>query len=93
VAGRASGVKMGGERDGSLISPDGVAPSRIVSVYASGIFPCTIKSRRRFLLALAHLGSPGKRAVKRLCVCVREKSNIGVIFWDLSSCLKIRKLQ
>jgi len=23
-----------------------------------------------FLLVLAHLGSPGQRAVKRLCVCV-----------------------
>jgi len=29
------------------------------------IFPCTIKSRRS-LLAPAHHGSPGKRAVKRL---------------------------
>jgi len=29
------------------------------------IFPCTIKSRS-FLLTLAHLGGPGKRAVKRL---------------------------
>ena len=33
------------------------------------IFPCTIKSRSS-LLALVHLGGPGKRAVKRLCVCV-----------------------
>jgi len=32
------------------------------------IFPCTIKSRSS-LLAPAHLGDPGKRAVKRLCVC------------------------
>jgi len=37
--------------------PDGVAPSRIVSVSASDISPCTIKSRRRFLLAPAHPGS------------------------------------
>jgi len=29
------------------------------------IFPCTIKSRR-YLLALAHPGGPGKRAVKQL---------------------------
>ena len=28
------------------------------------------KSRRRFLLAPAHPGSPGKRAVNQLCVCV-----------------------
>ena len=32
-------------------------------------FPCTIKSRSS-LLAPAHPGGPGKRAVKRLCVCV-----------------------
>jgi len=35
------------------------------------ILPNTIKSRRSFLLALAHLGSPGKRAVNGcVCVCV-----------------------
>jgi len=33
------------------------------------ISPCTIKSRSS-LLAPAHPGVPGKRAVKRLCVCV-----------------------
>ena len=33
------------------------------------LFPCTIKSRSS-LLAPAHLGGPGKGAVKRLCVCV-----------------------
>ena len=33
------------------------------------IFPCTTKSRSS-LLAPAHAGGPGKRAVKRLCVCV-----------------------
>jgi len=33
------------------------------------ILPCTIGSRG-FLLAPAHPGVPGKRAVKRLCVCV-----------------------
>ena len=33
------------------------------------IFPCTIKSRSS-LLAPAHLGGPGKRAAKRLYVCV-----------------------
>jgi len=58
---------MGG---GSLFSPDGMASSRIVGVSASVIFTCTIKSRRRFLLALADPGSPGKRAVKWLCMCV-----------------------
>jgi len=56
---------------GSLISLDGVAPSWMVGVYAYVIFPCTIKSRRRFLLAPAHPGSPRKRAIKQLCVCVK----------------------
>jgi len=55
---------------GSLISLDEVAPIQIVDVSASVFFPCTIKSRRRFLLAPAHPGSPGKRAIKWLCVCV-----------------------
>ena len=56
---------MGDEGGGLLISPDGVVPS--VSVSA-----CTIKSRRRYPLAPAHLGSPRKRAVKHLCVCVYQ---------------------
>jgi len=64
--------KMGDYGGGLLISPDGVAPSRIVDVSASVIFPYTIKSRR-FLLAPAHPGSSGKGAVKRLCVCVLLK--------------------
>ena len=45
---------------GSLISPGGVAPSWIVGVSASVIFPCTIKSRSRFFLAPAHVGCRGK---------------------------------
>ena len=57
---------MGDDGSGSVISPDGVAPIQLVGVSASAIFHCTIKSRRRFLLlVLAHLGSPGKRAVKQ----------------------------
>jgi len=35
VAGRASGIKMGGEEGGSLISLDGVAPSQTVDASAS----------------------------------------------------------
>jgi len=64
------------EDDGgvSLIRLNGVAPIWIVGVSASAIFPFTIKSSRRFLLALAHLGSPGKMEVKWLCVfmCVTK---------------------
>jgi len=37
------------------------------------VFPCTIKSRSS-LLAPDHPGGPGKRAVKRLCVCVYVRS-------------------
>jgi len=57
--------------DGSLISLVGVAPSRIVGVCASVIFPCTIKSKRSFS---SGTGSPssGKRAVKQSCVCTRQ---------------------
>ena len=41
-------------------------------------FPCTMKSRSS-LLAPAHLGGPGERAVKWLCVCVFiiKKSSFG----------------
>jgi len=74
ATGRASGIKMGDEWDEGgwpLISPDGVALSWIVGVSASDISPCTMKSRGSFLLAPAHPGSAGKRAIKRcVCVCV-----------------------
>jgi len=59
----------GDDLRGSLISPDEVASSWIVGVSVSVIFPCALKSRRRFLLAPAHPGSHGKMAVKRFCVC------------------------
>jgi len=47
----------------------------MVCVSASVNLPCTIKSRRS-LLAPAHPGGPGKRAVKHLCgvVVFRAKS-------------------
>jgi len=56
---------LGGWWRWALVSPDGVVPSGMVDV----CFPCTIKSRSS-LLAPAHPGGPGKRAVKQLCVCV-----------------------
>jgi len=49
----------------ALVSPDGVAPSRMVSVSASVNSRCTIKCRSS-LLEPSHPGGPGKRAVKRL---------------------------
>jgi len=50
AAGRASSIKMGGDDGGGLlISPDGVAASRMIGVSASVIFPCTIKSRSLYL--------------------------------------------
>jgi len=61
-------VKNGGWWRWALISPDGVAPSWTVCLPLL-IFPCTLKSRGS-LLAPAHPGGPGKRAVKRLCVYV-----------------------
>ena len=67
AARRACGTKWGDEEGGSLISLDRVATSLDVGVSA---FPCITESRRRFLLALAHPGSPRKRAIKRLCMCV-----------------------
>ena len=49
-----------------MLSPDGVVPSRMVGVSASVNLPLHHKSRGS-LLVPAHPGSPGKRAVKRLC--------------------------
>jgi len=49
-----------------VISPDGVAPSWMVGVSASVNLPLHHKVQSS-LLAPAHLGGPGKRAVKRLC--------------------------
>jgi len=71
AAGRASGIKMGDDGCGLLISSDGVALSRVVGVSASVIFPCSIKSPEEdyILLAPAHPGSLEKRAVKRLLWC------------------------
>jgi len=64
--------KNGGWWRWSLISPDRMAPSRIVSVSTSVIFPCTMDHKStRFLLAPAHPGSPGERGRKMVvCVCV-----------------------
>ena len=45
------------------------------------ILPVTIKSRRSFLLALAHLGGPGKMAVEQLC-CL-----YWVLNWSVCCCL------
>jgi len=44
------------------------------------IFPCTIKSRSS-LLAPAHPGGPGKRAVKRMCVRVCYMANHNQILY------------
>ena len=42
------------------------------------IFPCTIKSRSS-LLAPADPSGPGKRAIKRLCVCVCVCNHKGTV--------------
>jgi len=46
------------------------------------ISPCTIKSRSS-LLAPAHLGGPGKRAVKRLLLCCCIKMEVGMLQMQL----------
>jgi len=51
-----------------MVSPDGVVPSRIVGVSASVNLPLHHKVQS-CLLAPAHPGGPGKRAVKRLWWC------------------------
>ena len=56
----------------ALVSPDGVVPGWMVGVSASVNFPCAIKSKRS-VLAPAHPGGPGKRAIKQLWWC-------GVVF-------------
>jgi len=56
---------MGGTLRWALVILDGVAPSQMVSVSASVNLPLHHKSRSS-LLAPAHPGRPGKRAVKRL---------------------------
>ena len=76
AAGRASSIKIGDDGCGSLISTGGMAPSRMVDVSPSVIFPCTMKSRRSlFLLSPAHPVCLRKGAVKRfLCVCMKFTS-------------------
>jgi len=61
--------KYGGWWRWALVSPDGVAPSRMVSVSASVNLPLHHKDPK----FSSGTGSPGwsrKKAVKRLCVCV-----------------------
>jgi len=52
-----------------MISPDGVAPSRMVRVSASVNLPLHHKVQK-FSSGTGSLGGPGKGAVKRLSVCV-----------------------
>ena len=63
---------MGGWWRWALVSPDGVAPSRMVSASASVNLLLHHKSKSS-LLAPAYPGGPGKRAVKRLwCVVITD---------------------
>jgi len=63
--GHPASKKWGGWGRSALVSPDGVAPSRMVSVSASVNLPLHYKVQSS-LRAPAHLGVPEKRAVKRL---------------------------
>ena len=59
--------KVGGWWRWALISPDGVAPSRMVGVSASVNLPLHHKVQKfSSLLAPAHPGGPGKRVIKWL---------------------------
>ena len=49
----------------ALVSPDGVAPSQMVGVFASVNLPLHHKVQK-FSSGIAHPGGPGKRAVKWL---------------------------
>jgi len=57
AAGRVSGVKVGDDGGGLLISPDGLAASRMVGVSASVYLPLHHKVQK-ILLAPAHLAGP-----------------------------------
>ena len=70
MAVRASGIKMGDDGGGLLISPDGVAPSWIVGVSASVIFPCTIKSRTLFFWRRLTWVVPKNGCKMVLCGCL-----------------------
>jgi len=56
----------------ALVSPDGVAPSRMIYVSASVNLPLHHKVQKfsSGTAAPAHAGGPGKRAVKRLWCAV-----------------------
>jgi len=56
---------MGGWWRWALLSADGVAPSRMVGVSASVNLPLHHRVQK-CLLAPAHPGDPGQRAIKRL---------------------------
>jgi len=84
LVGRQEGHLAGKNRaaDGrwALVSPDGVAPSRMVGVSASVNLPLHHKSISS-LLAPAHPGCPGKRAVKWLWL-FEERTFVGK--WHIS---------
>ena len=45
---------------------------------------CSSKIQIGFtFLVLAHLGSPGKRAVKRVCVCMYDNNNLMALWFML----------
>jgi len=73
-------MKNGGWRRWALVSPDGVAPSRMVSVSASVNLPLHHKVQK-FSSGTGSPGCPGKRAVKRLwCGGMKNDEN-----WRLKS--------
>jgi len=67
--GHLASKNMGGWWRLMLVSPDGVAPSRMVGVCASVNLPLHHKVQK-FSSGIGSLGGPRKRAIKQLCVCV-----------------------
>jgi len=73
--------KNGNDGGGSLISPDGVAPSQMVGVSASVIFPCTIKVQKKIS---SGTGSPRwsweKGQKMAVCMCLDNVAWVTVTY-------------
>jgi len=68
---------MGDDGGAPLISPDGVAPSHIACL---PLLSSTTKVQKFFFWHQLTPGGPGKRAIKRLCVCdVLQKMQVNNI--------------
>jgi len=96
VAGRASGIKMGDDGGGSLISPDGVAPCRIVVVSASCYLPLHHRVQKKIS---SGTGSPGwswkkgRKTVVCACACLRLRNILSCIVQGSTTCCQKPKTE